>query len=159
MRLVYVRGPDGNLREHFERVEGDDAPPTEPLDLSASLDLLRRNVIGRLGFARQGRPVLLPVNYAVDEQDAVVFRTARGSKLWVAENEEVSAAFEVDEYDAESGRGIGVVVHGPMRPVTELVEAQRLEQLGVRPWADAIERPRWVRIQPERIEGWVFRGA
>lgn len=154
MRLVYVRDTDGKLREQFETMG---APSIESLDLESSLALLRTNVIGRVGFLRQDHPILLPVTYGLDRDDNVVFRTAPGSKLWVAENERVSAAFEVDEYD-DAGRGSGVVVHGPMRPVTDLIDARRLDDLGVEPWADAVERPRWIRVQPLRIEGWTLSG-
>lgn len=155
MRLVYVRDAEGNLHEHLE--PAPDAAPIEPLDLEAALALLTRNEIGRVGFLSHGRPVILPVTYALDEQ-LIVFRTAPGSKLHIAETEVLPVAFEADEYDRGTGRGLSVVVHGPMDAVLNQVESARLDRLGVVPYADDIRRPRWVRIRPHKLQGWRFTG-
>jgi hypothetical protein len=96
------------------------------------------------------------VNYAVDDRGRIVFRAARGSKLYVADNEDAPVAFEVDEFDTGSGRGVAVVAHGPMREVVDLIEIRRLRDLGITPYADAVERDRWVRIEPRSLDGWVF---
>ncbi|MDX1659088.1 MAG: pyridoxamine 5'-phosphate oxidase family protein [Nitriliruptorales bacterium] len=153
MRLVYVRDAEGNLREHLEPV---DAAAFEAIDLEASLALLRRNTVGRVAFLSQDRPVILPVTYGVDENDAIVFRTAPGSKLHIAETEIRPVVFEVDEYDHDTGRGAGVVVHGPMDAVLNQVEAAHLDSLDVKPYADAIPRQQWVRIRPRKLQGWSF---
>jgi hypothetical protein len=49
------------------------------------------------------------VNHVVDH-GTVVFRTARGSQFWGSAG--LPVAFEVDGYDASSGRAWSVVVHG-----------------------------------------------
>ncbi|HEX9889971.1 MAG TPA: pyridoxamine 5'-phosphate oxidase family protein [Nitriliruptorales bacterium] len=154
MRLVYEPDEQGYLRDRLQSVD----PPhgTEGLSLDAAQALLARNHVGRLGFVRYDQPVLLPVNYAIDAQGDVVLRTTRGSKLYVAENEVVPAAFEVDEFDTASGRGITVVVRGPMVAVVDLIEIRRLRDLDLNSFADAVERERWIRILPRSIEGWVF---
>lgn len=156
MRLIYVRDAEGNLHEHFE--PAPDTTPIEPLELDASLEVLRRNTIGRVGFLSQGRPAILPVTYALDADDLIVFRTAPGSKLHIAETEVLPVAFEVDEYDRETGQGVGVVVHGPMDPVLDLVRSAALDRLGLEPYADAIEGSRWVQIKPRKLQGWTFSG-
>lgn len=156
MRLVYERDEQGFLRENLDPKVIEDGGP---MDAEACLRVLRRNRVGRLGFVRFDVPVLLPVNYGVDAEGRIAFRTARGSKLWVAENEVLSAAFEVDEHDVDADSGVAVVVSGPMTAVTDLVEIAALETLGVTPFATAIERPTWVRITPRDIEGWTFGGG
>lgn len=155
MRLVYVRDAEGNLHEHLD--PAPDAAPIEPLDLEASLAVLNRNEIGRVGFLSHGRPVILPVTYALDDR-RIVFRTAPGSKLHIAETEVLPVVFEVDEYERETGRGVSVVVHGPMDAVLDQVESARLDRLGVEPYANDIRRPQWVRIQPHKLRGWRFAG-
>lgn len=155
VRLVYVRDAEGNLREHLEPA---DAPAFEPLDLDASLELLRRNHIGRVGFLTQDRPTVLPVTYGLDDEENIAFRTTEGSKLHIAETEVIPVVFEVDEYDQRSGEGHGVVVHGPMDPVLDRVASARLDKLDVVPYADSVRREQWVRIRPRKLQGWSFAG-
>lgn len=115
---------------------------------------LRTAAIGRVVFVRHGRPLVLPVTYALDEERGIVFRTTRGSKLWVAHNEPGQrVAFQVDGLQAD-GSGWWVTVHGPMEGVLGRLERTRLSHLGVEPWADDLRRDDWVRIAPERVEGW-----
>ena len=155
MRLVYERDEQGYLRDRLEPSAYAETRD-ERLSRADAEELLARNHVGRVGFVRYDVPVLLPVNYALDRHGSVVFRTARGSKLYVAENEIVPAAFEVDEYDEDSGTGLTVVVHGRMVAVVDIVEVRRLRDLGLTPFADAVERERWVRIVPETVEAWSF---
>ena len=60
---------------------------------------IRTARVGRVAFVENGEPVILPVNHGLDG-DAVVFRTAPGSKLTAAENDE-PVAFEVDAFDVD----------------------------------------------------------
>lgn len=152
MKLVYVRDRAGNLRE---RLVSSSPTPSDDPDTAWCFQVLRRNTIGRLGFARQGRPVLLPVTYGMQDNGSIAFRSARGSKLWVAENERIHAAFEVDERDQESGELFAVVAHGTLEPVLDLVQTQRLDRSGLVPWAQAAQRSgRWIRLVPDRVEAW-----
>ena len=73
-----------------------------PCRFHACLRLLASVPIGRVGFYADGEVVLLPVNHAVDGQD-VVFRTAPGSKLTAAQEQEL-VAFEADDYDLQTRR-------------------------------------------------------
>ncbi len=66
--------------------------------------------VGRLGIVSDGRPDVLPVNYAVVGGE-VVFRTGLGEKLAVAVDG-APVAFEVDAIDQSWQEGWSVVVHG-----------------------------------------------
>lgn len=157
MRLVYVRDRAGNLRE---RLASPSPTPSDDLHTERCFQVLRRNTIGRLGFARHGRPVLLPVTYGVLSNGTIVFRSARGSKLWVAENERVQAAFEVDERDPETGELFAAVAHGKLEPVLDLVHIRRLDRSGLVPWPQPADRSgRWIRLVPDRVEAWQLPGS
>lgn len=115
------------------------------------LRLLADTPVGRVGFFADGDLVVLPVNHGMDGA-CIVFRTASGSKLQAAERASV-VAFEVDEYDASTRDGWSVVVSGVAEQVLDDADIERLEQLGVRPWAEGRARPCWVRIRPNSVTG------
>lgn len=73
------------------------------------LDLLADEYVGRLAVIVGRRPEIFPVNYVLDG-DAIVFRTASGTKLSGTTQGEV--AFEVDQLHLPSHSGWSVVVHG-----------------------------------------------
>jgi nitroimidazol reductase NimA-like FMN-containing flavoprotein (pyridoxamine 5'-phosphate oxidase superfamily) len=98
-----------------------------------------------------GRPAVFPVNYALDG-DAVVFRTAPGTKLEAISRSLV--AFQVDCW-APSGTGWSVVVEGFAQEVTSADAPglrERLAALPLRPWAPG-DRLHFVRIVPFTITG------
>jgi uncharacterized protein len=115
------------------------------------LDRLRHTRVGRVAFVENGEPVILPVNHEIDGE-TIVFRTASGSKLAAAASES-PVAFEVDGFDADRRAGWSVVVRGTAALITDDAEVRRLRTLGVWPWADAAERPHWVRVRPYEITG------
>jgi nitroimidazol reductase NimA-like FMN-containing flavoprotein (pyridoxamine 5'-phosphate oxidase superfamily) len=123
----------------------------EILPLAECLRLLASVPLGRVSFHIDGELMVLPVNHAVDGQD-VVFRTARGSKLAAAEEHEL-VAFEADDYDPQTRSGWSVLVNGHAEPVYEDAQIQRLARLGLHPWADAVDRPFWIRIRPASVSG------
>jgi len=123
----------------------------ETLPFDACLRLLASVPLGRVGFYADGELVILPVNHAVDGQN-VVFRTARGSKLTAAEQQDL-VAFEADDYDRQTRSGWSVLMTGRAAVVYEDAEIERLERLGVHPWAAAVERPFWIRIRPTSVTG------
>jgi Pyridoxamine 5'-phosphate oxidase len=86
----------------------------ETLPFHVCLRLLASVPIGRVGFYADGEMVLLPVNHAMDGQD-VVFRTASGSKLTAAQEQEL-VAFEADDYDLQTRSGWSILVTG--RPLS-----------------------------------------
>jgi uncharacterized protein len=123
----------------------------EVLPFEACLQLLASVPIGRVGFLADGEVVVLPVNHLVDDQD-VVFRTARGSKLSAAEQQDL-VAFEVDAYDEQARSGWSVLITGRAEVVYEDAEIQRLSRHGLHPWPNAVEHPSWIRIRPTSVSG------
>jgi uncharacterized protein len=123
----------------------------EALPFDACLRLLASVPLGRVGFYADGEMVILPVNHVMDGQD-VVFRTAGGSKLTAAEEQDL-VAFEADDYDEQTRSGWSVLVTGRAAVVYEEAEIQRLGRLGLRPWATAVERPFWIRIRAASVTG------
>jgi nitroimidazol reductase NimA-like FMN-containing flavoprotein (pyridoxamine 5'-phosphate oxidase superfamily) len=71
-------------------------------------------------------PVIIPVNYLLDE-DTVVFRTDAGSKLHAAIRG-APVAFEVDGVDQDRQVGWSVVVRGRAEEVTDPVKLAELRQ-------------------------------
>jgi nitroimidazol reductase NimA-like FMN-containing flavoprotein (pyridoxamine 5'-phosphate oxidase superfamily) len=123
----------------------------EVLPFDSCLRLLAAVSVGRVGFVAGGEVVVLPVNFTVDGQD-VVFRTASGSKLAAAEDN-IAAAFEADNYDDITQSGWSVMVNGRLDVVEDDAEIGRLNQLGLYPWASALDRPSWIRIRPTSVTG------
>ena len=85
------------------------------------------------------------------------FLNARGSKLSTAEGQDV-VAFEADAYDEETRSGWSVLVNGRAHAVYEDAEIRRLSDLGLRPWANAVDRPFWIRIRPTSVTGRQYTG-
>lgn len=122
----------------------------ELLDESASWELLRRGEIGRIGFTMGALPAIFPVNYAVID-DAIVFRTAPGSKLSVATDGAI-VAFEVDEYERKGRSGWSVLAIGPSEVAHGLAFTRLVLDAGLEPFADG-RRSAIVRIKPEMLTG------
>ena len=124
----------------------------ERMSREECVTLLQSQDVGRLVVVDNERPLIFPVNYAMDG-DAPVFRTASGTKLWAAARSPV--AFEVDEVDREAKAAWSVVVHGVAQEITafDAGEVQaRVLGLPVHPWAKG-DKPSIVRIAPRLITG------
>jgi uncharacterized protein len=129
----------------------------ETLPFDVCLRLLASVPVGRVGFCADGEVVVLPVNHAIDGQD-VVFRTASGSKLTAAEEQDL-VAFEVDRYDLQARTGWSVLVTGRATVVYDEAETRRLNRLNLHPWATTVDHPFWVRIHPTSVTGRSTPGA
>lgn len=104
--------------------------------------------VGRIAFVDAGEPMILPVNHAVTGR-RIVFRTARGALLHEAlMNRPV--AFEVDGFEEATRTGWSVLVRGQARLADDVAG---LDDLGLSPWADAIDRDDWVQIVAEEVTG------
>jgi nitroimidazol reductase NimA-like FMN-containing flavoprotein (pyridoxamine 5'-phosphate oxidase superfamily) len=123
----------------------------EILPLQDCLTHLRSARMGRLAFFSDGYPIILPVNHGMDG-DSIVFRTSIGSKFAAAQNE-MPVAYEIDAIDADRRAGWSVLVRGDARTVDDPAEVDRLNRLGIWPFADAVERTHWVRISAHEITG------
>jgi len=106
--------------------------------------------LGRLALVDADGPVILPVNYTLDE-GSVVFRTDPGSKLDAAAAG-ATVAFEVDAADERDRTGWSVVVRGQAGEVFEPADLERLRTLPLYPWAPGA-KARYVRIRPTSVTG------
>jgi uncharacterized protein len=129
----------------------------EVLPFDSCLSLLAAVSVGRVGFVADGEISVLPVNFVIDGQ-AVVFRTASGSKLAGAEDKS-AMAFEADNYDDITQTGWSVLVRGRAEVVEDEPEIGRLSRLGLYSWASAVDRPFWIRITPTSVTGRRTPGA
>jgi nitroimidazol reductase NimA-like FMN-containing flavoprotein (pyridoxamine 5'-phosphate oxidase superfamily) len=111
--------------------------------------LLARHHIGRLAIVVGGQPLVFPVNYVMCD-GAIVFRTARGTKLFGAIDHPV--AFEIDGTDARYHEGWSVLAVGRAEDVTDPAELARLERAPLAAWSEA-PKDHYVRIRPRAVTG------
>ena len=109
----------------------------EHLSRHQAMTLLGEHEVGRVAFALAGRPVLMPLTYAV-MGDSVVLRTSPGSRLATAAAEGAEVALEVDGIDLRDRTGWSVVVTGVPRFVTEAADPAG-HAGGGPPWAPGAE--------------------
>lgn len=88
--------------------------------------LLRRGSYGHLGVARDGRPYVVPMNYACDSRDLYFFTTEGTKTEFIAANREV--CFQVEEV-ADPLNWQSVMVSGRAERVTAPEEMERAMQL------------------------------
>ncbi|MEU3340755.1 pyridoxamine 5'-phosphate oxidase family protein [Streptomyces sp. NPDC006668] len=121
------------------------------LERPECLRLLAKVPVGRIVHTRQALPAVLPVNFTLDGDGAVLLRTSAASEL-ARLVDGVVVAFEVDEVDAATHSGWSVVVTGPAMVVTDPAEHERLIRTGPRSWVPS-PREVFVRIEPELVTG------
>ncbi|MFI1163476.1 pyridoxamine 5'-phosphate oxidase family protein [Streptomyces sp. NPDC020801] len=121
------------------------------LERQECLRLLAKAPVGRIVHTRQALPAVLPVNFTLDGDGAVLLRTSASSELVRAIDGAV-VAFEADEVDAVAHSGWSVVVTGPASVVTDPGEQRRLARSGPSSWAPS-PREVFVRIEPELVTG------
>jgi len=125
------------------------AEPLIPLTESECQALLRANVLGRIALAAAGEIDIFPVNYVVDDEGRLVFRTAPGTKL--AELViHPSVAFEIDGVTGEEL--YSVIVKGDAERVESAAEIAELERLPLKPWVPTIKE-QFIRITPTWTTG------
>jgi nitroimidazol reductase NimA-like FMN-containing flavoprotein (pyridoxamine 5'-phosphate oxidase superfamily) len=109
--------------------------------------LLATRTVGRVAVNRRGAgPLVVPVVYAVDDEQAVVFRTAVGTKL--ARVARGALSFQVDDVDEERHTGWSVLLVG----LAHEIDLQSAAVVGLRPWFDGrLEHA--VRVVPSSITG------
>lgn len=123
------------------------------LSRTECLELLSTQEFGRLAVnLRDAAPVVRPVNYVFDApSQSVVFRTARGSKLFALLHS-AEATFEIDGIEPGDRSGWSVVVCGPATEVTHPAELARLERLELQPWFSG-PFGHWVQIRARTVSG------
>lgn len=115
------------------------------------LRLMAKVPVGRIVYTRQALPAVLPVNFALDDDGAVLLRTSAASDLVRAIDGAV-VAFEADDIDADRHSGWSVVVTGLATVVTDPAEHERLTRTGPVSWVPAPQEV-FVRIEPELVTG------
>ena len=129
----------------------------EHLGHDECLRLIARGGIGRIGYQSLFGPVILPVNYQVQD-DVIVFRTAEHSPVdkdlqtGIA-GAEFKVAFEIDELDLTARSGWSVLVRGSAHRVRPGSEHESAEATGVEPWPGG-ERDVYLRIVPDLLTGY-----
>ncbi|GAB3147120.1 pyridoxamine 5'-phosphate oxidase family protein [Amycolatopsis stemonae] len=111
--------------------------------------LLASVPLGRLGFVREGRPAIRPVNFTV-AGDVIWLRAGRGS--WADRLDGQPVTFEADAYDAAGHSGWSVIVTGVATLTTDVETVVAQLGAGLRSWAPP-PRDRLLRISVDRIEG------
>jgi len=119
------------------------------LTVEECLGLLETQRLGRLAYVVDGRPRILPLNYAV-HQGSVIFRTGYGDLLDTIHLQEVE--FEVDHGASDAGTGWSVIVHGVAEEIWRPEELDIARRLPLRPWAPG-NRDHYVRILSTGITG------
>ncbi len=137
-------------------IENNDVPAVdhsglEVMSYDDCVRALSAGVVGRVAFMSMGQPVILPVNYVWDD-GRIVFRTAIGEKLDAA-MKDAPVAFEIDEWDELYRVGWSVVVKGHLEEIFDLEDLVEARKLGVRPYAQTVERPYYIQIVPDEITG------
>ncbi|MDX3803358.1 pyridoxamine 5'-phosphate oxidase family protein [Streptomyces sp. AK04-3B] len=121
------------------------------LDRQECLRLLAKVPVGRVVFTRKALPAVLPVNFCLDRDGAVLLRTSAFSRMASAIDGAV-VAFEADQVDAAAHAGWSVVVTGAATVVTDPAEHARLLLAGPLSWAPAPQEV-FVRIDADLVTG------
>ncbi|KAB1148130.1 pyridoxamine 5'-phosphate oxidase family protein [Streptomyces luteolifulvus] len=121
------------------------------LDRHECLRLLAKAAVGRVVYTRHALPAVLPVNFGLDDEGAVLLRTSAASELARAIDGSV-VAFEVDEVDAVAHSGWSVVVTGRATVVTDPAAHARLRPIVPRSWVPSPDEV-FVRVAPELVSG------
>lgn len=118
------------------------------IDRVECLELLASHHVGRVAYCDELGPVVLPVNYALDEE-TVLIRVSPHSTL-ATHLRSGPATFQIDDFEDYNQSGWSVLVRGD----AAYVDAQDLPSGDHRPvvWAEG-QRTLHVRITPHDISG------
>jgi nitroimidazol reductase NimA-like FMN-containing flavoprotein (pyridoxamine 5'-phosphate oxidase superfamily) len=94
----------------------------EELDEEQCLALIAPGGVGRIAYTSRFGPVVLPVNYALQD-GAIVFRTAEHGPLdedlrTGITGADYTVAFEIDNIDLVGRKGWSVLIQGPAHHMT-----------------------------------------
>jgi nitroimidazol reductase NimA-like FMN-containing flavoprotein (pyridoxamine 5'-phosphate oxidase superfamily) len=97
------------------------------------VEMLGTVPVGRIALSVGALPVVLPVNFAMLDDD-VVIRTVAGSRLEAAATNAV-VAFEADQVDPAAKGGWSVLVQGVASEITDPDELERARRMPLDPWS------------------------
>jgi nitroimidazol reductase NimA-like FMN-containing flavoprotein (pyridoxamine 5'-phosphate oxidase superfamily) len=127
-------------------------PSLSELSTDECYRLLSSRSVGRLGVIADGYPLIIPVNYGVDDF-SVVIRSRPGTKLTAAEHKNVT--FQVDDINPSEETGWSVLVRGQGEVLSgRHSDAIRdsTERTGVKPWVPGDDF-QWLRVISHGISG------
>jgi nitroimidazol reductase NimA-like FMN-containing flavoprotein (pyridoxamine 5'-phosphate oxidase superfamily) len=117
----------------------------EILDRRDCLELVRRQVVGRYAVAPpHGPPLVVPVNFVLDDETVVV-RTRRGGRIH--ELMDCPASFQVDGWDGFRHIGWSVLLQGTVREISP----EAIRDLLLEPWVP--DREVVLRLVPTSVTG------
>ena len=124
------------------------------LTVDECLELLEQQNVGRVALVTPGGVRIVPVNYALYD-DQVVFRTAPYSELG-SYGDGAEVAFEIDSLDPEHHEGWSVVAFGRAALVDDPDEVTDIKRAGdPSPWAAGTRslymKIAWVSVTGRRI--------
>jgi len=105
----------------------------EVLDREECLRLLAGATLGRVGLTSGALPMVLPVNFLLDEERILV-RTGRGTRMDAALQGAV-VAFEVDDFDSMHHSGWSVAVTGVASEVSQPADLEAVRLMPIARWA------------------------
>ncbi len=111
--------------------------------------------VGRISVSIDALPVILPVHFAL-EDESVLFRTVRGTKLDTAATDAV-VAFQADASDSRAGGWWSVLLQGIASPVRDGEDESHRGNLTPWPGADRRQPTRLLRIDTDAMRGRFFR--
>ena len=120
------------------------------IDQGECLRLLGGVHLGRLGFTSRSLPVILPVNFVVDDSRGV-FTTDSASILAAAIASDI-ACLEVDDHDAVSHTGWSVLATGHLNELSD-DEADEVTRRAPLPSWRPMPFPHVVGLEIEMISG------
>jgi hypothetical protein len=124
----------------------EDSGALEEIEVEECWVLVRSRSIGRVAANRSGMgPLVVPINYAVDADLSIVFRSGAGTKLDAADQGILT--LQIDEVDPLHRVGWSVIIEGLAHWVHDPTEHAPVE-----PWAPG-EHPYIVRLHPHRVTG------
>lgn len=121
----------------------------EDLAPAECMELVRQEVVGRLGIIVDGRPEIHPVNFAVAGSE-ILIRTDQGTKLSSALVGPV--VFEVDRVDPETRTGWSVMLHGTAELTGARSGRSGSQNQALRSWREA-DLSQLLRILPAKVTG------
>ena len=98
----------------------------EDMSIAEMQALLERVGFGHLGCARNGRPYVVPINYAYDQQNIYIFTTQGMKTDFIESNPEV--CLQVEQID-DPLHWQSVMVTGKAERITKQEEVERTMQL------------------------------